>query len=435
LKWGLGKRAEGILEGGKLFYTDFEILKDVRKKQGFHLYPVIGVFYANEKGNMMPLAIQLTRKGKDGLALDADKIYTPHEENPDAWLFAKMHYMSADGLYHQMAVHLLQCHLSLEPVIVSMNKHLEASAGARGEGHPVIDLMRPHFHRTIAINSFGRYTMLGGGDEENPPIFDIITTIGVSGTLDLMEKAYTEEWSLVNNAFPEHLKRRGFTRTEPSFLKDFAYKEDGFLIWDALMAYASDAMESYYKDGRTVKDDVALQAWFTAMRTRKAKGGAHVNGVPDKIEDVPALVSVLASIMFQATAQHSAVNFGQWEYYAYVPNRPLALSKAMPEDTKIVDTKFILSALPSYKEVGDMLSTARALTLPTGYPLYSPDWSEGQAPFGHNRFSYAVRFPRAYKKLQSKLGEIEKEVNARNAKRKWPYAYLVPSAVPSSIAI
>ena len=51
--------------------------------------------------------MQLTQSGDDD-------VYVPHERNPEAWLLAKMHLMSADGLYHEMAVHLLQCHLSLE---------------------------------------------------------------------------------------------------------------------------------------------------------------------------------------------------------------------------------------------------------------------------------------------------------------------------------
>merc|ERR1712096_298829 len=140
--------------------------------------------------------------------------------------------MNADGIFHQMAVHLLQCHLSMEPIIVSVNKHLPpsqgdssyAKAGALGaQGHPVGDLLAPHFHRTIAINSFGRYTMLGGGDEDNPPIFDTITSVGVKGTLELMTKTYVHDWGVIQNSFPKHLSRRGFTKTEPSFLKDFAY--------------------------------------------------------------------------------------------------------------------------------------------------------------------------------------------------------------------
>jgi len=82
-----------------------------------------------------------------------------------------------------------------------------------------------------------------------------------------------------------------------------------------------------------------------------------------------------------------------------------------------------------------MMMTARALTLPTGYPLYSPGWQKGEAPFNHARFAYNVRFPKAMAKFMDRLGDVEKTVNERNSKRKWPYPFLVPSAVPSSIAV
>jgi len=155
----------------------------------------------------------------------------------------------------------------------------------------------------------------------------------VKGTLDLMQKAYVEEWSITGNAFPNHLKSRGFTRTEPAFLRDFAYKEDGFLVWDAIVEYVRNSLASHYEGGKaTVQGDGPLQAWLTAMRTSKADGGAQVNGVPGKVGTVAELTQLIAAIIFQATAQHSAVNFGQWEYYSFVPNRPLALKKAFPKD-------------------------------------------------------------------------------------------------------
>ena len=88
---------------------------------------------------------------------------------------------------------------------------------------------------------------------------------------------------------------------------------------------------------------------------------------------------------------------------------------------------------PNVRQAYDMLGTARALTLPTGYPLLTPGWKRDKGPFGHSKWTYSVRFPDALDKFQTKLQEIEKTVVARNAKRKWPYRYLQPSRIPSSM--
>jgi arachidonate 5-lipoxygenase len=424
------RRFETLQNNSKLFYTDYKILQEIArdyKWEGRYLYPAIGVFYTDEEGDMQPLAIQLTQDG-------GDRVFTPKEKNPAVWLFAKMHLQHADGIYHQMVVHLLQCHLSLEPVIVSMQRHLKHSVGTRHTGHAVADLLMPHFHRTIAINSFGRHTMLGGSDPNSPPTFDVITSIGVNGTLGLMQKAYLEEWGMVDNSFPKHLEKRGFTRTEPAFLKDFPYRDDGFLVWDAMKDYVKECLSSVYQGDRSVENDQELQAWITDMKTKQSEGGANVNGVPD-VKTVAALTELLTSIIWQASAQHSAVNFGQWEYYSFIPNRPLSLSKEMPVDAdKTVTDEYILGSLPTVDEVYLALVTGRSLTLPTNRPLLKKG-SSGEGAFGHSKWAYPVRFPDALKHFSAMLQKVEDEVTARNARRKWPYPYLQPSKIPSSIAI
>jgi len=277
--------------------------------------------------------------------------------------------------------------------------------------------------------------MLGGDDPNSPPTFDVITSIGVDGTLDLMGKYYVEEWGVVENSFPNHLKSRGFTRTEPSFLKDFAYKEDGFLVWDAIQAYVEEAMAQSYTSDSAVAKDEKLQAWFTAMRTGRDQHGAEVRGMPVAVRDVSGLVDLLTSIIWQASAQHSAVNFGQWEYYAFIPNRPLAVTKPMPEDLSVVTEEYILSSLPSVDEVYLALVTGRSLSLPTNRPLFKPNRKEWEGQFGHSKRKYPVRFPKALAKFTARLAEVEKTVAGRNDNRRWPYPYLQPSNIPSSIDI
>ena len=129
------------------------------------------------------------------------------------------------------------------------------------------------------------------------------------------------------------------------------------------------------------------------------------------------------------------MNFGQWEYYAFIPNKPLAMKQPMPDDDALVTEAYILSALPAVSEVYLALITGRSLTLATNRPLYKPNWKSIGGAFGHSKWDYPVRFPEALAKFTEKMGEIEETVVARNKKRKWPYSYLQPSRIPSSIDI
>jgi hypothetical protein len=55
------------------------------------------------------------------------------------------------------------------------------------------------------------------------------------------------------------------------------------------------------------------------------KNGARVKGMPQQITTRGALTEILISIIFIAGPQHGAINFGQYENMAYVPNMPLSI--------------------------------------------------------------------------------------------------------------
>ena len=78
-------------------------------------------------------------------------------------------------------------------------------------------------------------------------------------------------------------------------------------------------------------------------------GAVVGHGFPDKMESRENLILHCCStlIMFNSSAQHAAVNFGQFDTYAFVPNAPFALRK--PPSTEKGKTTFahILESLPT----------------------------------------------------------------------------------------
>jgi hypothetical protein len=42
------------------------------------------------------------------------------------------------------------------------------------------------------------------------------------------------------------------------------------------------------------------------------------------------------------SAQHAAVNFGQFDFYGFIPNRPMVLLKPMPTDKTALTDMYIV---------------------------------------------------------------------------------------------
>ena len=166
----------------------------------------------------------------------------------------------------------------------------------------------------------------------------------------------------------------------------------------------------------------------------------HPPGVPQKIEDKPALVNILTKTIFQSSVGHSALNFLQFEYGSFAPNLPGLMRGKIPKesDRGHIDMTRILESLPDIIPCLAQAGVAFALTqfsddevflLPTKqYEVFPPRWlfTEKSAK-------------EALDKFINNLQEIENKIIARNEKLvsegKIPYDVLRPSKIPYGIAI
>lgn len=128
------------------------------------------------------------------------------------------------------------------------------------------------------------------------------------------------------------------------------------------------------------------------------------------------LVSILTTIIWLASAQHAALNFGQYPYGGYVPNHPPLMRRLIPEENDpeyanfLADPqKYFLSALPSllqatkYMAVVDTLSTHSPDEEYLGERQQPSIWS-GDAEIIEASFGFSAEIRR-----------IEKEIEKRNA--------------------
>jgi len=59
---------------------------------------------------------------------------------------------------------------------------------------------------------------------------------------------------------------------------------------------------------------------------------AKTPGFPKEFLDIKTLILSIQTIIWNASAFHSAINYPQWSYYGFFANRPISMFKPMPED-------------------------------------------------------------------------------------------------------
>jgi hypothetical protein len=165
-------------------------------------------------------------------------------------------------------------------------------------------LMKPHFRLTLAINTFGRDTLLRPNDA-----FDRISATGLNGSLQIIQKAY-ESFHFMDKAFPAELASRGFyevTDEKTDNAPGFYYRDDGFKIWNAINNYVADVIENQYLN-KTIKDDIVandpvLQNLYFELTN---DGLASSKGIP-RFDSVKNLKNFLTTLIWTCTGKRNFV--------------------------------------------------------------------------------------------------------------------------------
>ncbi|XP_073001808.1 linoleate 13S-lipoxygenase 2-1, chloroplastic [Typha latifolia] len=326
----------------RLFILDYHDLllpyvHKVRELENSTLYGSRTIFFLTPDDTLMPIAIELTRPASPTKP-QWKQVFTHCWDSTGAWLWklAKAHVSAHDSGYHQLVCHWLRTHCSTEPYIIAANRQLSAM-------HPIYRLLHPHFRYTMEINALARQYLISAGG--------IIETCFSPGkySLELSAVAYAKQWRFDMEALPADLIRRGMAVEDPTAehglrltIEDYPYANDGLLIWSSIKQWISDYVSHYYPAATDVLEDGELQAWWTEVRT---KGHADKKDEPwwPELKTQEDLVHILTTIIWVVSGHHAAVNFGQYHYGGYFPNRPTITRRNMPvEDTTLEEfTEFL----------------------------------------------------------------------------------------------
>ncbi|MEH2357982.1 lipoxygenase family protein [Nostoc sp.] len=397
---------EKALKEGKLYFLDYPLLSDIKggvyENVKKYLPKPQALFYwqsndSSNGGSLVPVAIQINHDS-GGKSV----IYTPDDPHLD-WFLAKTCIQIADGNHQELGSHFAYTHAVMAPFAIVAARQL-------AENHPIALLLKPHFRFMLFDNDLGRTQFLQPGG----PVDEFMAG-SLAESLGFVAKVY-EEWSVEKFTFPRLIKSR---RTDdPEILPHFPFRDDGILIWNAVEKFVAEYLQLYYKTSQDISDDYELQNW---ARELVAQDGGRVKGMPAKIETLEQLIEIISVVVFTCAPLHSALNFSQYEYMAFVPNMPYAAYHPIPE-TKGVDLETIMKILPPFKQAADQVMWTEILTSYHYDKLgfYDEEFADPLAQ------EIVVQF-------QQNLHEIERQIDIRNQTRPIPYNYFKPSEIINSI--
>ncbi|MBA0701098.1 hypothetical protein Goari_027059 [Gossypium aridum] len=408
-----GLTVEEALKGNKLFILDHHdaLMPYIRRinSTSTKTYATRTLFLLQDDGTLKPLAIELSLPHPQGDSHGAvSKVFTPAVDGIEGsiWQLAKAYAAVNDSGYHQLISHWLKTHAVIEPFIIASNRQLSVV-------HPIYKLLHPHFRDTMNINALARQILINAGGVLEVTVFP--------GKYAMEMSAFVyKNWVFTDQALPVDLIKRGMAVQDSScpfglklLIEDYPYAVDGLEIWSAIETWVTEYCSFYYPSDEVLKEDTEIQSWWTEIRNEGHGDLKHELWWPE-MKTRAELIQACTIIIWIASALHAAVNFGQYPYAGYLPNRPTVSRRFMPEPgtdeytelEKDPDLAFLKTITPQFQTLLGV-SLIEILSRHTTDEIYlgqrdTPEWTSDNEPLA------------AFERFGKKLVEIEKRVTERN---------------------
>uniref|UniRef100_A0A8D0HPJ9 Arachidonate lipoxygenase 3 n=1 Tax=Sphenodon punctatus TaxID=8508 RepID=A0A8D0HPJ9_SPHPU len=391
---------------GTIFLADYKILEDIPAIEinGYPQYITAQLCLLHQKpsGELIPLAIQLSQ--------------TPGYESPiflpsDSewiWTLAKTWVRNAEFHVHEVTSHLLRGHQLAEVFAVATLRHLPMC-------HPLYKLLIPHLRYSVHINVLARTFLVSQGG-----VFDKAIATGRGGLAVLLKKGL-ENLTYTTLCLPDDIQARGVDS-----VLNYYYRDDGLKLWEAVHSFVSGIVGFYYKTNLAVQRDYELQAWVCDIYT-KGFLGRRSSGIPSTLRTLEDLIKFVTMVIFTCSAHHAAVNSGQFELGAFMPNSPSSMRKPPPHTKAPVTLEEFLDTIP------EMNTTSLVLSIL--WVLRNEDFD--MRPLGSYPDEHFVEDEPKWliTAFQERLAEITKEIEERNKTLTLGYTYLYPPGIENSTAI
>ncbi|KAK1290588.1 putative linoleate 9S-lipoxygenase 5 [Acorus calamus] len=386
-------------------------LTRINSQPGVFAYASRTLLFLKDDGTLKPIAIELSLPGDGGDGGEVSKVFMPARYGTDRalWELAKAHVSANDSGHHQLISHWLRTHAVIEPFVIATRRHLSTM-------HPVYKLLDPHFKDTMHVNALARGLLVNADGVLERTMFP------GKYSMELSSEFY-RDWRFDEQGLPADLLKRGMALEDPDkpcgirlVIKDYPYAVDGLEIWAAIERWVHGFIRRYYPGNGSVASDAELQSWWIEVRN-VGHGDLPLGHLPHALDTVSGLASAVTVIVWIASALHASVNFGQYAYAGYIPNRPIKCRRAVPDEGALGFAEFMrdpdayyLGALPDrlYATLGIALIEVLSAHMAGeeylgGRRGRGGEWTDDEA----------VR--KLYEEFAAELRGVEQNIGKRNA--------------------
>nr|KYP76283.1 hypothetical protein KK1_020516 [Cajanus cajan] len=430
-----GMSIQQVLENNKLFVLDYHdvylpFLHGINALEERKAYATTTIFFLTKMGTLKPIAIQLALPTENPNT-SSKQILTPPKDATSKWLWqlAKAHVCSNDAGVHTLVHHWLRIHACMEPLIIAAHRQLSVM-------HPIFKLLHPHMRYTLKTNAISRQTLINAEGT-----IEIDHTLG-RYCMQFSSAVYKDWWRFDMEGFPADLLGLAVPdTTQPHgirlLIEDYPYAADGLLIWFSIEKLVQTYVNHYYRNSIAISSDNELQSWYREFINLGHPDHKNASWWPE-LANPEDLISILTTVIWNVSAQHAVLNFGQYPYGGYVPIRPPLMRKLIPkeEDPEYTDfvkdpQRYFLSSLPSLFQASKFMAVTNIGSAHSPDEEYIGDIKDLSSWVGEPEIIDA------FNQFSMDMKSIEMEIGRRNADPKLrnrcgvdvlPYELLIPSS-------
>ncbi|TMW97077.1 hypothetical protein EJD97_006269 [Solanum chilense] len=448
-----GMSVEEAIQAKRLFILDYHdmllpFIGKMNSLPGRKAYASRTLFFYTSRGVLKPIIVELSLPPTPSSARNK-RIFSHGQDATNHWIWnlAKAHVCSNDAGVHQLVNHWLRTHACMEPYIIASHRHLSSL-------HPIYKLLHPHMRYTLEINALARQSLINGGG--------VIEACFSPGrySMEISSAAYKSMWRFDMEALPADLIRRGMAVEDTSMplgvklvIEDYPYAADGLLIWSAIKEYVESYVDHYYSEPNSVTSDVEIQGWWNEIKNKGHADKKNETWWP-KLVTKEDLSGILTTMIWTASGQHAAINFGQYPFGGYVPNRPTIMRKLIPHEDDHSYENFILhpeytflASLPTQLQATKVMAVQDTLSTHSADEEYMYQLHEIQqfSINDHEVLKILKRFSAKLKEIEDTINQRNKDIRLKNRSGAGvpPYELLLPTSgpgvtcrgIPNSISI